>query len=314
MLSSLSLDHGLNSDYATARDLYRQVLLPMNQVTTGTTAFDVLSVWNGLAWALRMTGAYHDALDVNHEAWEYGQEALGPEHIATLRAMNGFTIVCRHFPSWHAEALETARKGLELSRRRFGKDHPDTLAIAISLSNLLRTISEDRHDEALRLAADTAARYPSAYGPEHPYNYGCLGNLALLRRVMGDADEARQMNSGALVGLDARLGRDHHYALTVATNLASDLAALGLAREARDLGEDTLPRLTALLGADHPATLACAANLALDVIATGDRGGGRTLREETLARYRQTLGDEDPDTVVATRGGRLDPDFDPPPI
>jgi tetratricopeptide (TPR) repeat protein len=314
VLSGLSLDHALNSDYATARDLYRQVLLPMSQVAAGTTATDVLTVWNGLASALRLTGAYHDALDVIHEALEYGQETLGAEHLATLRSTNGFTIVCRHFPEWRAEALDIARNNLAMCRRSFDDSHPDTLAVAISLSNLLRTTSEDSHAEAMRLAADTAARYPSAYGSQHPYYYGCLGNLALLTRVTGDAQAARRLNSDALAGFDSRLGRDHHYTLTVATNLASDLAVLGFAREARDLGEDTLSRLAALLGADHPVTLGCAANLALDMIAAGDEDGGRALQARTVARYRQTLGDQHPDTVVAVWGGRLDPDFDPPPI
>jgi tetratricopeptide (TPR) repeat protein len=273
-----------------------------------------MGAWNGLAWALRLLGEYRAAFDVLQEALDYGQETLGSEHIATLRSVNAFTIACRRLPGRRAEALETSRSILELSRRRFGLDHPETLAISISLSNLLRTIGEESHGEALTLAEDVVARFPAAFGPQHPYNYGCLGNQAVLVRVGGEPAEARRLNEAARDGLDLGLGRDHHYTLTVTTNLASDLALLGLAEEAVALGEDTLERLTSLLGAEHPATLACAANLGLDKIAAGDKAGGRALREETLARYRTILGESNPDTLVAVDGGRLDPDFDPLPV
>jgi tetratricopeptide (TPR) repeat protein len=314
LLSSLALDNGLNSDYIAAKELYQQVFPLMSKVAVGTTAVDVLGVWNGIAWASRLLGENRNALDVIQEARDYGQDTLGPEHIATLRSTNAFTIVCRRFPDRRAEALEIARNSYDLSSRLFGESHPDTLAIAISLSNLLRSISDDYHGEAMALAEATVARYPAAYGPEHPYNYGCLGNQALLQRVMGNSAKARELNMSALAGLEARLGRDHHYTLTVATNLASDLAALGFPEEARDLGLDTHSRLTALLGPDHPSTLGCAANLALDMIASGDEPGGLVLQESTIARYRSALTDQHPDTVVAVSGGRLDPDFDPPPI
>ena len=69
-----------------------------------------------------------------------------------------------------------------------------------------------------------------------------------------------------------------------------------------------------LLGASHPGTLACASNLSRDLEATGDGELARELSAETQQRYTDTLGANHPDTVVALSGGRVDPDFDPPPI
>jgi tetratricopeptide (TPR) repeat protein len=319
LLSSLALDYGLNSRYLEAMNLYRYVFPRISQVSAETPPIDVLGSWNGLAWALRQLGEHLNALDVVQEARDYAQENLGAEHIATLRGVSAYTIVCRRFPELRVEAQEIARGILDLSRRLFGDDHPDTLAIAINLSNLLRTTDPKSHQEALALAESTANLYPKAYGPDadgrdHPYYYGCLGNLALLKRVTGDPVGAQALSEKALIGLDARLGRDHHYSLVVVTNLASDLEAQGLQRQARALGEDTLPRSLALLGPDHPVTLGCAANLALDRIATGDRESGQTLRDETVARCQSTLGDQHPDTLAAMEGKRIDPDFDPPPV
>jgi tetratricopeptide (TPR) repeat protein len=316
LLSSLALDHGLNSNYSAARDLYEQAFRGMSPFTSDATACDVLGSWIGLAWTLRLMGQYREAFDLSQDARDYGQESsgLGPEHLCTLRSVNGYTIVCRRLPEKRLEALDLARATYELAFRRFGESHPDTLAIAVSMSNLLRTIGDDYHGEALALAESTVVRYPSVYGEDHPYNYGCLSNVALLRRITGAPDEARTLDEQALKGLTEGLGSDHHFTLSVAMNLASDLAVLGLPLEARRLGEEALPRLSALLGPDHPHTLGCAANLALDLMATGDKDAGEALQEKVLKRYEETQGPDFPDIVVAAEDHRLDPDFDPPPI
>jgi tetratricopeptide (TPR) repeat protein len=316
LLSSLALDLGLNSQYSEAKDLYRIASQDMNDAGSDSSDADKLGAWIGLAWALRVLGEYKDALDVLQEVRDFTQdpEGLAPEHLASLRASNAYTIVCRRIIDLRPEALAISRDIYTVTTRLFGDTHPDTLAVATSLSNMLRSTSEEHHPEALVLAESIVARYSKAYGLEHPYYYGSQGNLALLKRVTGDAPGARELDEYALNGLDARLGRDHHYSLTVAMNLATDLAELGLPQKARALGEDTLPRLQALLGEDHPQALGCAANLALDRIAAGDIAAGEELQKEALERYRQTLPNDHPDAVVALEYRRLDPDFDPPPI
>jgi tetratricopeptide (TPR) repeat protein len=312
LLASLALDYGLTSEYFKARDLYQDVFALMNEESEDLSATDVLGTWTGLAWAVRMCGQFGEARDVSQDAWEYGRELLGPEHLATLRSANAFSIACRRIPLNREDALGIARESFETSSRLFGDSHPDTLAIAINLTNMLRTMAQ--FDEALELAVRTVAAYPAAYGEKHPYRYGCLGNLALLRRVTGNLAEARRLDEQALAGLEVQLTRDHHYSLTVAVNLASDLAELGETDNARALGEGTWRRMRELLGDDHPATLGCAANLSLDLQALGDEEAGKALADDTMRRYRSTLGDDHPDTVVAAAGGRLDLDFDPPPI
>jgi tetratricopeptide (TPR) repeat protein len=319
MLSSLALDLGLNSRYRESMELYRTASQLMNEAGSASSDSDKLGAGIGLAWALRLMGEYRAALDVLQEVRDSAEdpEGLAPEHLASLRSTNAYTIVCRRMPDLQAEALASSRDIYAVSRRLYGETHPDTLAIAISMSNMLRSIDEKHHPESLELAESVVERYPRAYGrygAEHPYNYGCWGNLALLKRITGNPQEARELNEKALKGLNDQLGRDHHYSLTVAMNLASDLAVLELPEEARELGEDTLPRLQALLGEDHPQVLGCAANLALDQIAAGDIDAGKELQKRTWERYKETLPSDHPDAVVALRGDRLDPDFDPPPI
>jgi tetratricopeptide (TPR) repeat protein len=316
LLSSLALDHGLVSDYSTAQELYERAFAAMRSAASGATAPDIMGAWFGISWTLRLRGNFFVALDVAQDARDYGQNesGLGAEHLYTLRAVNAYLIACRRLTDKRLDALEESREALDLATRRHGQNNPDTLAIAIGMSNLMRATDVSYHEEALELAEATVKRFAAVYGASHPYHYGCMTNLALLKRITGDAAVARELDQEALRGLTAGLRQDHHYTLTAAVNLASDLAALKQLAEARAIGEDTLQRLTTQLGPDHAHTLGCAANLALDMIATGDEKGGKELQGKTLQLLVDNYGEESPDYMVATSGDRLDPDFDPPAI
>jgi tetratricopeptide (TPR) repeat protein len=312
VMNNLGLDYGLNSDYKAARKQHQSTYLLQSEATAGVSATEILSSWSGLARAVRLCGNFTEARDVGEDAYDYGREVLGPEHYWTLRTATDLSIALRRITTAYEDALEMAAEVFGRSSQLFGAGNPDTLAAAISLTNIQRTMGQT--GEALELAERAVARYPAIYGPDHPYSHGCSGNLALMRRVTGDPTGARDLNEIALAGLDARLGRDHHYSLTVATNLASDLSALGETARALALGKDTLARLRELLGEDHPLTLGCAANLVVDLRADGSDEEAEWLSADTLDRYAATLGSGHPDATAAMKGNRLDFDFDPPPI
>jgi tetratricopeptide (TPR) repeat protein len=311
-LNNLALDYGFKSDYIAARDLCQRAYVLLSEAESGVSATDVLIAWYNLAWAVRLQGRFTEARDVGEEAWAYGQERLGSDHFATLRAANGLSIALRRIAPAREDALRIAREVYDLAQKRFGDISPDTMAAAINVTNTQRT--NGLLDEALALAESTVAQYPKVYGPEHPFNYGCTGNLALLRRITGDPAGARTLNEFALGGLENRLTRDHDYTLTIAVNLASDLATLGEAAAACELGKDTHSRLARLLGKDNPLTMGCAANLAIDLRADGATAEADKLLAETMSRYQATLGLAHPDAVAAQEGRRQDYDFDPPPV
>ena len=104
------------------------------------------------------------------------------------------------------EALKPPTEVFDLSQSPVRPDHPDTLAAAISLSNLCGPLADDQA-KALDAGRSDGARYPGVYGEDHPYNYGCLSNLALLRRVTGDPAAARALDEQALAGLTPGSGR-----------------------------------------------------------------------------------------------------------
>jgi hypothetical protein len=312
VMNNLALDYGLNSRYTEAREIQKEVYIRQRDAKPEASATEVLNSWTGLARAVRLCGNFIQARDLGQEARIYGLHELGPEHHLTLRAATDLSIAMRRIESNHDEALELAADTLALCKRRRGELNADTMAAAISLSNMQRSVGLT--EEALALAAATAKGYPSVYGATHPYNYGCMGNLALLRRLTQDPEEARRINAFALSELDEKLTRKHFFSLTIAVNLASDLALLGQVAEARALGTDSMAKLVELLGEDHPLTLSCALNLALDLRADGADEAAATLSVATMSRCVRTLGLNDQLAQAATAGSRVDVDFDPPPI
>jgi tetratricopeptide (TPR) repeat protein len=312
VMHNLAADYGLNSRFDRARELHRDVYIQWRNAKLNPSATEVLNAWTGLARAVRLCGNFAQARDLGEDARLYGLHELGSEHHLTLRATIDLSIAMRRIPAAYDEALEMAGEALELCRRRRGETNPDTMAAAISLSNIQCALGQT--DQALELAVATAEKYPAVYGAEHPYNYGCMGNLAMLRRLTGDPVEARRLNEKALAGLDTRLTRDHLFSLIVAVNLASDLAALGETAQARALSEDSLAGMTRLLGGQHSVTLGCAANLMLDLRADGADEEADSLSAGTISGFEHALGADHPITEAAASGSRINWDFDPPPI
>jgi tetratricopeptide (TPR) repeat protein len=310
--NNVALDYGLSSSYVRSREVldsaYQACLaLEANKLDKLTH----ITIWSGLARAVRLCGDYSQASDLGEDAYAYAVEQFGVEHTQTLRTGKDLAIAWRRTGEID-RAAELTDEIHTRCVRQFDLDHPDTLAAAMCLANLLRTRGDK--SEALELAEDTVRRYPKVYGPTHPYNYGCMGNLAIMHRVMDDPQSARELNEEALAGLEGKLGRDHHYSLTVATNLASDLAALGDFDNASRLGRGTLRRLRTVLGESHPMALSCAANLSADLKVLGEEEEAAALFEATKGAYERTLGLEHPDATVFLDGRHLDADFDPPPI
>ncbi len=312
VMNNLALDYGLNSRFTDSRDLHKDVYVLQRDARANPSATELLNSQTGLGRAVRLCGNFEEARDLGEDARRYGLEELGPWHHLTLRAATDVSIAMRRIPEAYDEGLRLAAETLDICRQRRGETNPDTMAVAISLSNIRCALGQT--DEALALAEAIAENYPAVYGAGHPYNYGCMGNLAMLRRLTGDPAAARRLNEAALAGLDARLGRDHLFSLVVTVNLASDLAALGETRRARALGEDSLAKLTRLLGEQHPVTLGCAANLMLDLRADGAEEEADALLAGTIGGYERTFGPDHPMTEAAAAGTRINWDFDPPPI
>ncbi|MEU7856231.1 FxSxx-COOH system tetratricopeptide repeat protein [Nonomuraea sp. NPDC049141] len=312
IMNNLAIDYGLNSDYTAARALHDVVHRKQNESEERIGEADVLNNWNGLARSVRLSGDSREAVDLGEDAYAYGVQELGAEHLWTLKTARDLSIAKRRAGDFDG-SLELAKDVHARLQRIMGDHHPETVAAASNLSNALRATGDI--NAAYDIAEQAVARYQAIYGDTHPYVYGCATNLAVLQRLRGDADVAMHTDERALTGLDDRLGRDHHYALTCAVNLASDHAALDDHEEAMRLGRETLDRLRRIFSAEYPLLLACLANLVLDTRACGRQEEADALYAEAKRGYAGAMGLDHPDARLALdEGARMDCDFDPPPI
>ncbi|MGC5010396.1 FxSxx-COOH system tetratricopeptide repeat protein [Streptosporangium sp. DT93] len=311
LLNSLALDYALTSEYEAARRLHQETYTESSDAVEGVSKSFLLQAWNGLARAVRLCGDYTEACDLGEDAYAYGVKELTPDHPYTLLAAKDLSIAKRRAGET-AEGLDLARDTHTRLQRLFGDEHPDTMAAAINLSNALRTAGD--LDEAFVTADRTIALYPRVFGDRHPYSLACRGNLAILHRLRGEVTIARDLNREAVKELIVKVGPKHHYPLSCAIGLQADLSALGEHAEACRIGGETLTGLRDLFGEDHFLTMACAANLSLDLKAAGADEEAGLLRANTMYRYERPLRSGHPDAVMASRGQRIECDFDPPPI
>nr|WP_062337902.1 FxSxx-COOH system tetratricopeptide repeat protein [Herbidospora sakaeratensis] len=308
--NSLALDYALNSDYAQARALHTEVYLAQSEANNPSGLEIVLLSWNSMARLVRLTSDFEEACDTGESALAFGVQKLGKDHWATLITEKDLAIAQRRAGALEL-SLNNARDTHARLTRLFGARHPDTIAAALSVSSTLRV--QKKLQEAFEIAAEMTYTYPLVLGTDHPFAIACQTNLAVLYRLKGEPDTARALNETCRLRLTERLGEQHHYVLSCAVNLQSDLAALGDHGKARILGEETFANLRATLGRDHFLTMSCGANLALDRTAVGAPDADE-LRRETVDLYRERFNQGQPDADSATKGVRIDCDFDPLPI
>ena len=95
----------------------------------------------------------------------------------------------------YAEAVPTARKGLELAEAAFGPDRPD---VATSLNNLAALHKlQGQLAQAEPLYERSLAILEEALGPDHPDVATTLGDMAELYRKMDRAEEAEPLDARA---------------------------------------------------------------------------------------------------------------------
>ncbi|WP_113704961.1 FxSxx-COOH system tetratricopeptide repeat protein [Nonomuraea lactucae] len=309
-INNLALDHALVSDYQAARQEHEYAYLEQSTGTAGASKWAILNSMSSLARVVRLCGDFSDACDMGAEAYDYGRDELGVDHPLTLKAAKDLSIAQRMRGDL-GEALELAEATYTKLRTLFGVRHPDTLAAAVNMANALRVAGE--YGPAFEMTKDTVPRYIEIYGTKHPYTLGCRLNLALMHRLRGRPDESRKTNEEVHESLRDRLGPDHHYTLTCAINLAGDLAALGEHAAARDLDARTLDRLRAHFDEDHYLTFSATRNLVLDLRETGEHMKADRLQEAMSARlHPDSRAGDHREAILA--GGRVDMDFDPPPL
>jgi serine/threonine protein kinase/tetratricopeptide (TPR) repeat protein len=227
---------------------------------------------------------------------------LGPEHPATLQALNEQAwVLCRQSFSTlgnpenpAAEAGETIFHRVLAARRRvLGATHPDTLQtqayLALTVGNL-----PGRQEEAEALAAQVEQSAARFLGPEHESTLLAREMLGIIAVNQGDTDRAQALLRKVLASRERTLGPLDDVTLRVLRSLAVSVRKGGRADEARQLYVETIDRNARVFGLPHINVSPTLNELREMLLAEGDDVAIRDLWQRWLRELLATPVEADP--------------------
>jgi non-specific serine/threonine protein kinase/serine/threonine-protein kinase len=185
------------------------------------------SVRHTVGTALRLVGAFDEAILHLSRAAALRRSALGPLNPLTLEAQ--FALAEAHLDQGHD--LEAAALLLEQTWRAqcevLGREHPATLHTRSDIALLRR--KEQRLDEAEAINREVLEVRRRTLGPAHPDTLNSMNNLAAVYYRMGRHAEAVELLEDTWRRRCASpdLGPDHAASLVTRNNLAGNLYKLG---------------------------------------------------------------------------------------
>src|SRR5271166_2525219 len=196
----------------------------------------------------------------------------------------------------YQEAIPLAEKAVELAKRVYGPEQPNT---AKSLNNLAELYwrmgeyakAEPLYQEALRICQ-------KVFGSEHPNTAAILNNLALLYKDMGEYVKAEPLYQEALRIYRKVLGPEDPHTATGLNNLAGLYEEMGEYAKAEPLYQQALRIRQKVLGSEHPDVANSLNNLAALYDAMGEYAKAEPLDQEALRICQKVFGPDHPDTAI----------------
>ena len=239
-------------------------------------------------------GLAEPAKELLNEAIAINRRLHGPDHVATLRAVNWYGIV-ENRQGRSAEAEAVFRDAFDRARSGLGPDHPLTLEIQGNLG--LAVWRQSRFEEAAEIQRANVDARRATSGAEHPDTLAALNNLAIVHLMAGRPDLAEPSLREALESGTRVRGRDHPATLDTLNNLAMAVEAQGRHAEAEPLHRETLELRRRVLGPEHPRTLRSKNNLASLYAWAGRFDEAERLHLEVAESRQRLLGEDHPDTL-----------------
>ena len=217
--------------------------------------------------------------------------------VRSLLGLRGWAVLfLGHLGDSAQQPIAIAEPLLADLKRVLGADHPDTLAVRMSLAIAYQRAG--RIAEAIMLFEQTLADRKRVLGTDHPDTLAVRMSLANAYRDARRTAEAITLHEQNLADQERVLGDDHPETLTTRNNLALAYRDVGRTTEAITLHEQNLADRKRVLGADHPQTLRTRNNLASDYRAAGRTAEAITLHKQTLTDQERVLGADHPNTLL----------------
>lgn len=197
----------------------------------------------------------------------------------------------------YKEALEPAKKVLEVRQKILGEKNPIT-ATALMLVGHLSQNSGDAAAAKSYFEQALAIRQ-EVLGKEHADTATTLSKLGFVLQSQGDYAGAKANYTKAVAIRKKVLGeKDPDYAAALA-NMGYVLEATGDFGGARPYYEQSLAILQEVRGPKHPATAQALSNMGVLLRSTGDYEAAKPYFEKTLAIRQEALGPKHPMTAGA---------------
>lgn len=244
-------------------------------------------------------GAYREAEEVFPKVVETREQALGPEHIDTLRS-RARVAYSQYRQGKYNEAITGLRGLLALVEKILGPEHPDTLlarnGLAIALDNGGKPAeAEAEHRRILAIRE-------KVLGPEHPDTLRTRNNIALTLDRQGRHAEAASEYQQVIDLENKVLGPEHPDTLRSRSSLAYALDHQGKFPEAELNLRDVIRLQERVLGPEHPDTLISRLRLDKVLMSQGKFAEAEIDYRNLILVEEKVLGPEHPDTLSGRSG------------
>ena len=196
-----------------------------------------------------------------------------------------------------ASAVNLDKRAYEVYCRRYGLDHPTTLAAMRQL--FIDLIAQGELDKAVEMAEEAIQLHLRVFGEKQTETLDLLQGIATLFEFGGALTESEDIGQRVLEAQRQSLGERHLATLTSMNNLGITLWRQAKFEEAAKINQRILEIAGPTLGENHFLILRVKDNLAQAWVGLGNVTQACKLHEETLPIRRSMLGREHPDTSIA---------------
>jgi tetratricopeptide (TPR) repeat protein len=288
-------------EFAEAHERRMDTLERMRRVF-GDEHEETLRVRNGYGADLRAAGDFRRALEFDDETLDLHNRVFGDEHPRTFDMANNVAID-QGLNSRYDKALATDKRTHQDRLDYYGRnDVPRVIVSQAAIASDLRQAG--RYQEALDLDEQAYVAYSElvrrrVVTADHPWVLWQAKDLAVVRRKMGQLDEALGLAQEVHDKFVKAFGANHPDTLAAAMNLGNARRVKGdysrdreLLLDAARLIESALAGYGKAYGEDHPYTLGCSLNLAIVQRRVGLMDEARELLESALDGLQRRLGEE----------------------
>ena len=198
----------------------------------------------------------------------------------------------------YPDAQGQMERALDLQRRVFGEEHPDTLSTMNDLAELYLEY-EGKAAQAEPLLTQVLEVRRRRLGDEHPDTLTSLSNMAALYRYQGKNEQAEPLFDKVLQVRRRTLGEEDPETLTAMYDLAWVYHHQGKYAQAEELYTKVLEVRKRVLGTEHPDTLSTMNNLALVYQDQGKYAQAEPMFTAVVEAWRRVLGEEHSQTLTA---------------